>query len=69
MVQRALAAFAVTPGLDVWFAGDSTTDTIAAKAAGGRRSTTTGQSGRPPIWCAFSPAPIAPTSSPATLLR
>ena len=34
MVQRALGELGMTPGADVWFVGDSTTDTVAAKQAG-----------------------------------
>lgn len=33
MVERALVELGVAPGPDVWFVGDSTTDTIAAKLA------------------------------------
>ena len=34
MVQRALEELGMAAGADVWFVGDSTTDTIAAKLAG-----------------------------------
>ena len=34
MVQRALDELGVTAGPEVWFVGDSTTDTVAAKEAG-----------------------------------
>lgn len=34
MVERALGELGMRPGADVWFVGDSTTDTVAAKKAG-----------------------------------
>jgi phosphoglycolate phosphatase len=34
MVQRGLDRLGLAPGADVWFVGDSTTDTVAAKLAG-----------------------------------
>ena len=34
MVQRALDELGIAPGPEVWFVGDSTTDTVAAKEAG-----------------------------------